>query len=399
MQGDREKWSEYLAENEKILAEYTIGSNDVLATDKRVIILKKFPRSFTEAKYPEILALEHKTYVLWENFLKALLFLAAGVFLYNYSASNNLAMPIYDIVSQYLPELTGIFSVGVIKSLLSIAVILLIALGVINTIRFVSSARGHLRIRLKTGTSIRIRTAFTPQVRELIKLIETQLEEKAPEVTTRIPARAVKEVFERKKKKAEEVAPEPEVENLETIRKKLKKVLERFKPNAISLISTKSEPMNIVTAMLQILLSEEKYGGVFISVSRPYEEIMKAMNTNRIRSDDIYFIDCISHAAGKRPEEAENVVFVENPSSLEEISMYVDKEMNKVKSKNRFILLDSLSSLLIYNNEDSAKEFSHFLINHMRVNNIGGVILTMEKKEVEELVKTLVPMCDMFIEL
>jgi hypothetical protein len=40
------------------------------------------------------------------------------------------------------------------------------------------------------------------------------------------------------------------------------------------------------------------------------------------------------------------------------------------------------------------KEFSHFLINKIRLDNLAGIILSIEKKEAEDLVKTLSPMCD-----
>jgi archaellum biogenesis ATPase FlaH len=74
--------------------------------------------------------------------------------------------------------------------------------------------------------------------------------------------------------------------------------------------------------------------------------------------------------------------------------MYVDRMLLKAKKPKKFLFLDSLSSLLIYNGEDSVKEFTHSIINKIRLDNIAGVILSIDKKGAEDLLKTLAPMCD-----
>jgi hypothetical protein len=58
------------------------------------------------------------------------------------------------------------------------------------------------------------------------------------------------------------------------------------------------------------------------------------------------------------------------------------------------VFLDSLDSLMIYNDEKTTREFAHYLINKLRMENLAGTIISVEKKEVENIVKTLVPMCD-----
>ena len=97
--------------------------------------------------------------------------------------------------------------------------------------------------------------------------------------------------------------------------------------------------------------------------------------------------------AGKVPENAGNAVFIENPSSLEQVSLYVDKMIAKAPQP-KFVLLDSLSSLLIYNDQTAVEELTHRIINKIRHEKVGGVILSIKQKEAEALTKTLAPMCD-----
>jgi archaellum biogenesis ATPase FlaH len=180
------------------------------------------------------------------------------------------------------------------------------------------------------------------------------------------------------------------------INDKLNDRLGKMGSQSVVLISPKSENYGPVLAgALDILINRKRMGGVYVSVTKPAEFVIRTMTAAQTPSDDVYFVDCISGMTAGAHEKNEQVAYVENPSSLEEVSMYINRMLAKVKSHNKFIFLDSLSSLLIYNNDKSVREFTHFLINKVRVESISGIILSIEKKEAEDLVKTLTPMCDM----
>ncbi len=164
----------------------------------------------------------------------------------------------------------------------------------------------------------------------------------------------------------------------------------------ITLVVSKSENHgDAALGMLDILARQRGIGGVYLSVTQPYE-VVKASSGAK----DVYYIDCISRMAGKGvPEKSDDVFFVENPSSLEEMSLYLDRLLVKVKSEKKFIFIDSLSSLLIYNTDKSVKEFTHYMINKIRLENLTGVILSIEKREAEDIIRTISPMCDTEIRL
>jgi hypothetical protein len=171
--------------------------------------------------------------------------------------------------------------------------------------------------------------------------------------------------------------------------------------NNILLVSSKSDNQSeVVSTILETLIKQKGMAGVYISMSRPYDNIQTMMQSMGVYTNNLHFIDCVTGMSGKSPRDnGQNVVFVENPSSLEEVTMYLDRALNTLKKTNRFILLDNLSSMLIYNSDKSVKEFTHFIINRIRLEGIAGVILTIEKKEAEDLMKTLSPMCDAEIRL
>ncbi len=166
-------------------------------------------------------------------------------------------------------------------------------------------------------------------------------------------------------------------------------------PKSVVLVSSTSEREHeIPAAVLDGLVRHMGAGVVYISFSKPYGLLSAQMRDAGIPSDDVYFIDLTSMMAGNASARNQNVVYIENPSSLEEVSMRLGGMIDRVKSAGKCIVLDSISSLLIYNKDKIVKEFIHFMINKAKLEGLGCVILSTDKREAEELVKTLTPMVD-----
>jgi len=378
-----ERWSEYLSEGEKIISEYDMGRSIILVTNQRVISLKKFPKSFVEVKYEDIRSLEHLTQIAWSRFINALVFLAIGYYIYNLSKHKDLSITLGDIFKNYFPELYGIFP---FKELIILGIATLFILSIYHFLTFLMSIQGYLIISRKDRAPIKIGTAFTQNVRDLIRAIEKRITEREIEV------RPALEVLKQKQEIHEEVRISGD--ELEKISLRIEEEIKTLGETPILLISTKSENhIQAIIATLSFIINKKNSNGIYISVNRPYMDILRILTENNINLENIVFIDCVSHSTGRIPKKAENAVFIENPSSLEEIGMYTDKLLVRLKPPT-FILLDSLSSLLIYNTQKSVKEFVHFIINRMRVENIGGIILAEQKKEADDIVRTLIPMCD-----
>lgn len=191
-----------------------------------------------------------------------------------------------------------------------------------------------------------------------------------------------------------------ETRTIDSIKNKIVPEISGVKSGAMILVSSKSEEQAMTSiALLDTIIKDNTGGCVYISISKPYDDMLRSLAERKIPEDDVFFIDCISIMAGRPTEKKDNVVFIENPASLEEISMYVDRSIKKIKSNKKFLFLDSISSLLIYNSAKSTEEFVHLIVNKMRLNDVGGILLSVEKKEVEEIVKIIRQICDKEIKI
>jgi hypothetical protein len=127
---------------------------------------------------------------------------------------------------------------------------------------------------------------------------------------------------------------------------------------------------------------------VYLTITKPFESLFDDYS-NLINNQNIIFIDCISHAAGISKEKS-NCIYIESPSQLEIILLEI---MNSYKNtddkKNKYLIIDSLSSLVIYNDAPLVSEFFTHLINRTRLSDITTISLTIEEEMNDNIRKIL----------
>ena len=185
----------------------------------------------------------------------------------------------------------------------------------------------------------------------------------------------------------------------ENFKIKLNKELDILGGNFIILLSTNSKDyFNSVLETLKFL-TDRGMSGVYLTSARPYDYMMKNFEKYNINTENLFFIDTVSCMAGKFPGEHENCVFIENPTSLEEIGMWTDTLMKRLKIENKFLILDSLSTMLIYNDATSLKKFGQLLINRLRLHESSGIFTSIDMEIQGGLYEALSALCDKTIKI
>lgn len=175
----------------------------------------------------------------------------------------------------------------------------------------------------------------------------------------------------------------------------IKQELEGFEDGQIILVETNEErALEINMASLKVM--SNKCSGVVVSASRPYKNLIELYKKNKINTENIIIIDCISKGSGEK-ESGGNVVYMANASTLTSISLGIFTSLEKIKGK-KFVFLDSISSMLIHNKPDIFARFIHSLLTRMRIKNYSGIFLSLENtpKEVRAEIASL---CDKVIKV
>lgn len=97
----------------------------------------------------------------------------------------------------------------------------------------------------------------------------------------------------------------------------------------------------------------------YICLSRPYEDVVNDLKAEGIIIDDFLFIDVLtSHY--KEPEDTENCVFLSSPTDLDSLMREVKRAVEEEECS--VIVLDTVSTLLIYQESFSIIKFTHNLV-------------------------------------
>lgn len=145
--------------------------------------------------------------------------------------------------------------------------------------------------------------------------------------------------------------------------------------------------------IIRHLTEDQNIPGVYVTLNRPYESMIQVLKNNRIDTKMIIFIDAVTKIVGGNVKKRRNCLFIGSPEKLSDISIAMDQAVRSLPEE-KFVFFDSLSILLLYNNPQMVAKFIHFLSGKMRVWHVRGIIISLRKKEDQELIKELMQFCD-----
>ena len=196
--------------------------------------------------------------------------------------------------------------------------------------------------------------------------------------------------------------------------KKLAKELKELDDDEIIVIVVNAkEYLGTNLDILKYLVEKEGHECVYITLNRPYENLVKLFKKNKINPEKFFFIDAISQTIGvhsgtsgaedsaelRHKKESGGVIFISSPHGLTEISIAIAKAMSSLESKKKFVFFDSISTLSIYNQAGTVTKFAHFLVGRTRAMQLKGVLISLEKETEEHLINQMSQFVDKVIYL
>ena len=117
----------------------------------------------------------------------------------------------------------------------------------------------------------------------------------------------------------------------------------------------------------------------FVTVSKTFDYLSKTFKEGTQHAN-IKFIDCISRAAGLS-EAYNNCIYIESPVMLEKLILELLNNFKGLKHEtDKYIVIDSLSALMIYNDQEIIREFITLIMNRSRAENIHVISILVEEE-------------------
>ncbi|MBN2043118.1 MAG: hypothetical protein JW754_04915 [Candidatus Aenigmarchaeota archaeon] len=155
------------------------------------------------------------------------------------------------------------------------------------------------------------------------------------------------------------------------------KELESLNGQYSALVITPVEKMQDISNRIIKSFAKKSNKGVYIALNKPHDSIEKVLQGMKINTGGIHFIDCIRTIAEDSP--GERVAHIQNPSDITSMNIALNQFMEKIEGE-KYIVLDSLTTLLIYNKENLVIMFVKALIDEARKYEAKMIILTPEPR-------------------
>jgi KaiC/GvpD/RAD55 family RecA-like ATPase len=136
--------------------------------------------------------------------------------------------------------------------------------------------------------------------------------------------------------------------------------------------------------------------GIYVSLNKPFAVLTKAFDKAGLSTQSLFFVDAITNVPSI--EEGSTAACLGSGVDLSNLCIGISKAVSRF-SEEKFLLLDSLSTLLIYNDARAVAKFAHLLTEKMRRWGTSGSLLTVEMNTERDIVSQLAPFCDKVVKI
>ena len=166
--------------------------------------------------------------------------------------------------------------------------------------------------------------------------------------------------------------------------------------SAISLQMSVDHYLDVLRGVLDLFATKKDADVIYVTATISYEAIKRVLDALDIDTERVYFVDCISHlmmgASSGRTDE--HTSLVESPTMLENVMLKVEYLIRLSEAGQKVVVIDSINSLAIHNNNWILSEFLHILVSGLRARNVYTLILSVEEHSTPEISNMVNLVCD-----
>ena len=130
------------------------------------------------------------------------------------------------------------------------------------------------------------------------------------------------------------------------------------------------------------ILASQGFAGVYVSLSKDYLSVAAALGAAGVDLSRIHFVDAVSRMYGIAPVESPEVTYVDGPLSVDALARGIAESVSGLEQEKRFVLLDSLTTLLLYNSFEATIDFGRALRTMLKKMGAAGIIVVAYRDEV-----------------
>ena len=161
----------------------------------------------------------------------------------------------------------------------------------------------------------------------------------------------------------------------ELANKSLERVIQEGNQGAIIMMELPADAYFDANSDTIKLLTDEGFEGIYISFQRPFKNISSFLGEKGIDVDKLLFIDAAASLSGAQQHEDMHCIHISQAIDIDELVKAIYTSLPKLKSKKRFVFIDSLTTITLYKPLSETMRFSEFLVRTVRKDETENITL------------------------
>lgn len=194
------------------------------------------------------------------------------------------------------------------------------------------------------------------------------------------------------------------------IRERLHAVIDGFRDESLFLVTVRPPEYHFVSMeILEYITSLENAQCIYVMLNKPFFSVEKQIRNKKTRGK-ITFIDAVTKMVESRDSKSngshsriqrspEDCRFINSPENLTDISSSIWESLKAHPEKKTVVFFDSITTLLLYNDNVTVARFIHFITGKMRSWGVSGVLLSTKSPSDEFLLSHTSQFSDGVIDL
>jgi len=174
----------------------------------------------------------------------------------------------------------------------------------------------------------------------------------------------------------------------------MQKKLKNLSKDSIVLVISNPRKHRDVNFNILKYMTENKQRGVYVSLNLHCDKVKKLLEDYLIDPKNIHLVCCKN---GCSIDKRSSCSFISSPEQLTTLSTYLSKLIES--GDFRFVLFDSITTLLMYNERSTTLKFLNFLSTRISSSGVKSVFTTLQDKKSEEVIEEFSQFCDEVMDL
>ncbi len=206
----------------------------------------------------------------------------------------------------------------------------------------------------------------------------------------------VPKLVNKKKTQAEEIDTlMAYIEQGGSIGMQMEKKMEGLPEKYVVLLVVGHDKYDLLIANITKNFIKKRFSGIFVTLNKGGEDLIAMLEKNKVDCTNIFVVDAVSKNESK-PKAYKNTSYIDSPQDLTELEAQIIDFAKNMQPEKSFLIVDSISTLLVYNAEKTIEKFVHGLGEKMKELGFKNVFIIRSKTK-PEIMDVLIQFSDKVI--